>query len=177
MAAQRSLQRSLLAPAATAAAGLSLAATLTLGCTAQESSPPAADAPTAEQTAPPTPPAGTAATREGAFVSGEHPTSGTARLLQENGDAVLTFDEAFSTSSSGPDLVVVLHRSEDVIGSTVPPAFPINDGDVVVVAPLKRTTGEQSYTLPADLNPDDFPSVAVWCRRFNATFGAARLQP
>jgi hypothetical protein len=84
---------------------------------------------------------------------------------------------AFKTSTSGPDLVVILHRSADVIGSTPPPAFPIKEGDYTLLAPLKSYTGAQSYPIPDDLNLADFKSAAIWCRRFNATFGAARLNP
>ncbi|MEO1003169.1 MAG: DM13 domain-containing protein [Cyanobacteria bacterium J06638_7] len=115
--------------------------------------------------------------RSGAFVDGEHPTTGTARLLQQDGSTTLELDEAFSTSSSGPDLVVALHRSADVIGSTTPPAFPINEGDYVVLARLQSTSGAQSYAVPPEIQTDEFESAVIWCRRFNATFGAARLVP
>lgn len=60
--------------------------------------------------------------RTGALLNGEHPTSGTARLVESDGVTTLELDEAFCTSASGPDPVVALHRSGDVIGSTTPPA-------------------------------------------------------
>ena len=115
--------------------------------------------------------------RSGVFVKGEHSTSGTARLVDRDGVMTLELDEAFTTSTAGPDLVVALHRSADVIGSTIPPAFPIKEGDYVVLAPLQSYNGAQSYTVPAEVQTDDFKSVVIWCRRFNATFGAARLEP
>lgn len=115
--------------------------------------------------------------RSGKFVDGEHPTQGTVRIVKQNNQRLLKLDQTFTTSTSGPDLVVILHRLADVIGSTTPPAFPIKEGDYVLLAPLKSYSGTQSYLIPVSLNLDDFKSVAIWCRRFNATFGAATLKP
>ena len=112
----------------------------------------------------------------GTFVDGEHSTKGTARIVQKGDERILELDRAFQTSTSGPDLVVILHKSPDVIGSTVPPAYPIKEGDYVSIAPLKSYSGAQSYVIPASINSEDFASAAIWCRKFNATFGTARLQ-
>jgi hypothetical protein len=115
--------------------------------------------------------------RSGKFVDGEHPTQGGVRIIKQNNQRLLELDQTFTTSTSGPDLVVILHRLADVIGSTTPPAYPIKEGDYVLLAPLKSYSGTQSYLIPANLNLDDFKSAAIWCRRFNATFGAATLKP
>lgn len=115
--------------------------------------------------------------RSGEFVDGEHPTQGIVRIVKQNTQRLLELDQTFTTSTSGPDLVVILHRLADVIGSTIPPAFPIKEGDYVLLAPLKSYSGTQSYLIPANLNLDDFKSAVIWCRRFNATFGAATLKP
>ncbi|MEK0181019.1 MAG: electron transfer protein with DM13 domain protein [Oscillatoriales cyanobacterium] len=112
----------------------------------------------------------------GTFVDGEHPTKGTARIVQKGNERILELDRAFQTSTSGPDLVVILHKSPDVIGSTVPPAYPLKKGDYVSIAPLKSYSGAQSYAIPASINSEDYASAAIWCRKFNATFGAATLQ-
>ncbi len=114
--------------------------------------------------------------KSGNFVSGEHDTSGVARIINNSGQFVLELDETFQTSPMGPDLVVVLHQSEDVIGSTEPPAFPLREGDYIVLAELESFSGIQRYAIPAAVNLDDYRSAAIWCRRFNATFGAATLQ-
>lgn len=113
----------------------------------------------------------------GSFVDGEHPTRGAVRIVKQNNQRRLELDSAFTTSTSGPDLVVILHRSADVIGSTTPPAFPIKEGDYILLAPLTSYTGAQSYPIPDDLNLADLKSAAIWCRQFNATFGAATLKP
>jgi hypothetical protein len=88
---------------------------------------------------------------------------------------MLVFDEAFSTSD-GPDLVVVLHRSANLVAESTPPAYPLNEADYVVIAPLTSTTGTQEYVIPAEIDLSAFESVAIWCQAFNATFGAATLQ-
>ncbi len=117
------------------------------------------------------------AERSGTFVSGEHPTQGTVRLVTRNGQSVVELGEDFATSELGPDLVVILHRSDDVIGSTQPPAYPINEGDYVVLAPLQSFNGAQSYAIPNTVNLADYQSAGIWCRQFNAMFGAAALNP
>ena len=40
---------------------------------------------------------------------------------------------------------------------------------------LKGNHGNQNYPIPADLRLEDFRSVAIWCDRFNVSFGAAEL--
>jgi hypothetical protein len=116
-----------------------------------------------------------AAIKSGTFVSGEHTTQGTVRITNKNGKSIIQLDQSFKTSTSGPDLVVVLHRSNNVIGSTKPPAHALKRGDYIVIAPLKKYSGAQSYTIPNNINLGNYQSVAIWCRRFNATFGAAKL--
>ncbi len=114
--------------------------------------------------------------KTGMFASGEHPTQGAVRLVSQDGKFFLELDQAFTTSSNGPDLVVILHRSSDVLGSTQPPAFPIQEGEYVVLAPLEKFSGAQRYAIPDTVDLADYASAAIWCRQFNATFGAALLQ-
>ena len=52
----------------------------------------------------------------GSFVAGEQPTQGTARIIAQNGKLFLELGQGFKTSSAGPDLVVLLHRSSNVLG-------------------------------------------------------------
>lgn len=111
--------------------------------------------------------------KSGRFQSGEHPTQGTVRIITQNGKTFLELDQGFKTSSAGPDLVVALHRSGNVLGSTTPPAYPLKQGEYVVLAPLRKFNGAQRYAIPANLNLANFQSAVIWCRQFNATFGAA----
>lgn len=111
----------------------------------------------------------------GTFVSGEHNTQGTVRILTENGNRYLELDSTFQTSTSGPDLYVILHRSNDVIGSTTPPAYPLQEQDYVIIDRLQAYSGAQRYQIPDDIDLAQYKSAVIWCRMFNATFGAARL--
>jgi len=113
--------------------------------------------------------------RTGNFISGEHTTTGVANIVQENGTYYIELDQTFKTSSSGPDLFVILHRSPDILKITKPPAFGIAEGDFVTIAPLKSFNGKQRYEIPKNIQPDSFKSVLVWCRQYNATFGFAPL--
>jgi len=115
------------------------------------------------------------AIKSGKFVSAEHPTRGNARIVKKNGQTFVEFDGSFKTDA-GPSLVVALHRSSNVLAGTKPPAYPIKEGDYVVLAPLKKTSGAQSYQIPANINLANYQSVLVWCQQFNATFGTASLK-
>jgi hypothetical protein len=115
------------------------------------------------------------ASKTGTFVSGEHTTQGTASITTKNGQSFIKLGKSFKTSSSGPDLVVILHRSDNVIGSTKPPAYSLKKGDYIILGRLQKFSGTQSYAIPKNINLADYKSAAIWCRKFNATFGAATL--
>lgn len=162
-----------------------IASVLMVGCTVgnvgqspEPSTPQSSESPTASatSTSPDVSQAAQTVERSGTFVSGEHSTQGTVRLVAQNGQALIELGEDFETSELGPDLVVILHRSADVIGSTYPPAYPINEGDYVILAPLQRFRGAQSYVIPDTINLADYQSAGIWCRKFNAMFGAAALR-
>ena len=114
--------------------------------------------------------------KSGMFVAGEHPTTGTVQIVTENNQQFVQLGADFKTSEMGPDLVVILHRAANVLGTTRPPAYPLAEGTYVVLAPLQQFQGAQRYPIPANVNPADYASAAIWCRKFNATFGAATLQ-
>ncbi len=115
------------------------------------------------------------AMKSGTFVSGEHTTQGKVSITTKDGKSFLELDESFKTSESGPDLVVILHRSDNVINSTKPPSYPLKNGDYFILAPLQKYSGAQTYSIPKNINLADYKSIAIWCRKFNATFGAASL--
>ena len=109
------------------------------------------------------------ALKSGTFVAAEHPTKGTARIMMENGKKYIEFDESFK-SDEGPDLKVILHRSDSV------PVSGVKEQDYVLIAPLKQTSGAQRYEIPDNVNLSNYRSVAIWCQQFNATFGYAPLK-
>ena len=109
------------------------------------------------------------ATKSGIFVKAEHPTNGTAQIVTRDGKQVLELDQAFETSSQGPDLYVILYRTE------APPAS-IKEGSYVNLGRLQKFKGAQSYLIPDTLKLEDYKAVSIWCRQFNATFGYAALK-
>jgi hypothetical protein len=158
---------------------LGLVSLLTLGCNKQVSGNQASTN-TSDRSAPSpivetTPSTQSTTIKSGVFVPGEQPTEGTARIVTKNGKPYLELDQEFKTSEQGPDLVVILHRSDNIIGSTKPPAYPLKKGDYVVLAPLKKFSGAQSYAIPETISLNDYKSAGIWCRKFNATFGAAKF--
>lgn len=113
--------------------------------------------------------------KSGTFVAGEHDTSGSARIISENGKNYLELDADFKTSNLGPDLYVILHRSDDVLASTKPPAYPLKAGDYVVLGRLQNYSGAQRYAIASNIDLANYQSAVIWCRLFNATFGTAQL--
>jgi Electron transfer DM13 len=113
--------------------------------------------------------------RSGSFISAEHATNGKASIVQENGTYFIELDEGFKTSENGPDLFVILHRSPNILNISKPPDYAIAENDYALIAPLKSFNGKQRYEIPKNIQPDSFKSVAIWCRKFNATFGFAPL--
>lgn len=158
-----------------------LVSLLTLGCQAGVSENPSVDSSDVQPTSSPAaqtsaiPTTESAPVKSGTFVAGEHSTAGTASIVTKNGKSYLELDRAFKTSEMGPDLVVILHRSDNVLGSTKPPAYPLKEGDYAILAPLQKFSGAQSYPIPDNINLEDYESAAIWCRKFNATFGVAKF--
>lgn len=113
------------------------------------------------------PPTGTPAERSGTFIKGEKETEGKASIMTENDQTYLVLDDGFKTGD-GPDVFVLLHKE------TVPENY--TDSDYLNLGMMEETSGMQRYAIPAGTNLDDFQSVVIWCRQFNATFGYAPLE-
>lgn len=108
----------------------------------------------------------------GTFISHEHPTSGTARILQlADGTRVLRLENL--QTSNGPMLEVWLANApvkDGIDGWRVFDSAPhISLGD------LKGNVGDQNYMIPAEVNLADYTAVTIWCARFHVSFGAAAL--
>ena len=101
------------------------------------------------------------AIKSGTFVSGEQKTQGKVSITTKDGKSFLELDESFKTSESGPDLVVILHRSDNVINSTKPPSYPLKKGDYIIIAPLQKYSGAQTYSIPQNINLADYKSAAI----------------
>jgi len=127
-------------------------------------SEPAAPATTAT-TMPPAP----VVLAEGAFVSQEHDTAGTARVLELADGSRLLRLEGFATSD-GPDVHVWL--SDATAGGDW---HSYDDGRYVPLGEIKATDGNHNYVIPADADLAGLRSAVIWCDRFNVAFGSAAL--
>ena len=106
----------------------------------------------------------------GTFVSQEHGTSGTARVIElADGSRTLRLED-FETSN-GPDLHVWL--SEKKAGGNW---FKYGSGRTAQLGELKANRGNHNYAIPSDVELDGLRSVVIWCKRFHVAFGSAPLE-
>ncbi|GAA4090366.1 DM13 domain-containing protein [Actinomadura miaoliensis] len=109
----------------------------------------------------------------GAFISHEHDTTGTAKVIRlPDGRRVLRLERL--DTSNGPDLRVWLSDQPVKEGTAGWGVF--DDGAYVELGKLKGNKGDQNYAIPADADLDELTSVSIWCKRFKVSFGAAELR-
>ncbi|WP_410787747.1 DM13 domain-containing protein [Kribbella sp. C-35] len=108
----------------------------------------------------------------GKLITHEHRTSGTVAVLAlPDGSRILRLENL--DTSDGPDLKVWLSDAAVVPGRAGWHVF--DDGQYRSLGSLKGNHGNQNYAVPHDLKLENFRSVAIWCDRFNVSFGAAAL--
>ncbi|WP_411110572.1 DM13 domain-containing protein [Streptomyces sp. c-19] len=118
------------------------------------------------------PPAGPTTEAQGTFVSHEHTTTGTVKLVRlPDGSRVVRLENL--DTSSGPDLRVWLTDAPVKEGRAGWHVF--DDGTYVSLGKLKGNKGDQNYAVPAGVDLAGLTSVSIWCDRFDVSFGAARL--
>ncbi|MGH3738118.1 MAG: DM13 domain-containing protein [Micromonosporaceae bacterium] len=109
---------------------------------------------------------------QGEFVTHEHDTSGTVKLIRNpDGKHQLAIEKL--DTSNGPDLRVWLTDQE--VKSGQDGWFVFDDGEYVELGALKGNKGSQVYEIPADVDVSKYRSVTIWCKRFSVSFGAAEL--
>jgi hypothetical protein len=110
----------------------------------------------------------------GTFISHEHGTTGSARLLElPDGSRVLRIEGLATTD--GPDLRVWLSDAPVVEGREG--WFLFDDGAYLDLGALKGNIGDANYPVPPEADLTTLTSVSIWCRRFTVSFGAAALAP
>ncbi|MET0492743.1 MAG: DM13 domain-containing protein [Actinoplanes sp.] len=119
-------------------------------------------------------PARPAVVRQGEFISHEHDTSGLARVIRHP-DGSYALELVGLDTSNGPDLRVWLSDQPVRAGTKGWRVF--DDGDWAELGRLKGNKGDQSYAIPAGTDLTRLDSVAIWCKRFAVSFGAADLTP
>src|SRR4029077_9293780 len=101
-----------------------------------------------------------------------HPTSGRATIYKAaDGKEYLRLSDF--TTSNGPDVHVLLTRAED---KALDGEIVKGDFDNVELGTLKGNQGDQNYDLPASADLNQYQAVAIYCERFHAIFGVARLE-
>ena len=101
-----------------------------------------------------------------------HQTSGRATIYKnKDGKEYLRLSDF--TTSNGPDVHVVLVRAED---KALEQEIVKGDLEHVELGTLKGNQGDQNYDLPAAVDLNQYQAVAIYCARFHAIFGVARLE-
>ncbi|HZB51920.1 MAG TPA: DM13 domain-containing protein [Mycobacteriales bacterium] len=109
----------------------------------------------------------------GSFVSHEHRTTGSARVLGlPGGRRVLRIEDL--DTSNGPDLKVWLTDAPVRAGRDG--WFVFDDGRYVDLGRLKGNRGSQNYELPDTVDLRELSGLSIWCDRFNVSFGAVQLK-
>jgi hypothetical protein len=100
-----------------------------------------------------------------------HPTSGRASIYQmADGKRDLRLTD-FMTSN-GPDVHVVLAQSGD---KNLGENFVKGELNDVEVGLLKANQGDQNYDVPSSADLSRYDAVVIYCERFHAVFGVAKL--
>jgi hypothetical protein len=128
-----------------------------------QSNPPANNAPN-------NPPAtGIITLSSGTFVSVNHPTTGTAKLIKlENGSHIVRL-ENFKTDP-GPDVRVWVSETEIVTDAAQKSAVYTD------VGASRSTNGNFNYEIPSSVDVSKIKSVIIWCRLASIAFGGAALK-
>ena len=116
-------------------------------------------------------PAGPVAVKQGMFRDADsfHKGEGSATLYTlPDGSNVLRLEDFRVTN--GPDLRVILASHPDPMSRG-----NVHSGEYVELGKLKGNIGNQNYTLPDGLSPDDYNSVIIYCKPFQVLFSVAPL--
>jgi len=101
-----------------------------------------------------------------------HPTNGRATIYKNaDGKQYLRLSD-FSTSN-GPDVHVLLVRADD---TALQSEIVKGELDHVELGSLKGNQGDQNYDLPEAADLGRYQAVAIYCERFHAVFGVAKLE-
>jgi len=108
----------------------------------------------------------------GLLIGKAHPTSGRASIYQV-GEGMRDLRLTDFTTSNGPDVHVQLAQSAD---QNLTKEFVKGDLDSVELGLLKANQGDQNYDLPDSVDLQKYDSVIIYCERFHAVFGVAKLE-
>lgn len=90
-----------------------------------------------------------------------HPATGQARVIETAEETLVRFEDYDGTN--GPDLRVYL-------------ATDLEATSFVDLGKAKGNKGNINYTIPADVDVDDYTYVMTWCRAFGVLFDYAEIK-
>ncbi len=108
----------------------------------------------------------------GLLQSKLHETKGRATVYRAQ-DGTMSLRLTDFNTSNGPDVHVVLVAASD---PGLKNNLPGQALQAIEVAALKGNEGNQEYRLPANVDLAHYDTVAIYCERFRAVFGTARLE-
>jgi hypothetical protein len=101
-----------------------------------------------------------------------HKTAGRATIYKDgSGKQYLRLTDF--TTSNGPDVHVLLVRADD---QALAKEVAAGELDHLELGTLKGNQGEQNYELPGNADLGKYQAVAIYCERFHAIFGVAKLE-
>ena len=107
----------------------------------------------------------------GLLSGNAHPTSGRASIYQTpDGKRELRLTD-FMTSN-GPDVHVLLAQGAD---ENLKQEFVKSELNSLELGLLKANQGDQNYELPDSADLTRYDAVIIYCERFHAVFGVAKL--
>jgi len=92
----------------------------------------------------------------------DHITTGTVNVVQKDGEYVVVLGPDFSLDGA-PD---------PKVGFGTAGNYDIK----AQLGHLDSNTGEQSYTVPADLNIEGYDEIYIWCEKFSVPLGVAKIK-
>jgi hypothetical protein len=107
----------------------------------------------------------------GVLAGRAHPTSGRASIYQTR-DGKLDLRLTDFMTSNGPDVHVLLAQSSD---ANLTKDFVKGELSSIELGLLKANQGDQNYDLPDSADLSRYDAVVIYCERFHAIFGVAKL--
>lgn len=106
----------------------------------------------------------------GKWTKKSYSIDGTWTIKKSESTYMLVLDDDFDTKSA-PDLKLFLSKKN---------LSELNDKNATsearFIAELEDDEGEQSYKLPAGVNPTDYKTLIIHCEKYSVLWGGASLK-
>lgn len=89
-----------------------------------------------------------------------HPATGEVLVIESSSESIIRYTNYEGTN--GPDLYVYLAKD-------------LEAREFVNLGPARGNKGNLNYSVPADVNLNDYPYVMTWCKAFGVLFDYAEI--